>query len=370
MKVTIRTKELKNGNHSIYLDVYDKGKRKYEYLRLYLVPEVDDNTKRRNKNAMKKAQEIRSQYVLGTSELLKPEVKLDKTTALQDWLCEYVRRLQEERNVSEATRWQAEFVKTIIEDYLAKVRKKNIKISDFGRAEMVGLLKYLNEFEGERCKHYSPNTLKTCQQRIVAIFNAAIHEGLIVNNPITLLSDKEVFSKVASTKQPLTIEELERIVAVDAKYPIIRDAFLFACLTGLRISDIRSLKWSDIHDVAGRPTIVKTQVKTNGVVSVPICDTALRYMPTHKWDEYVFHLPCKTCIRQEIIRIAKAADIQKPMSFHTSRHTFASLMVSAGEDIKTVSTLLGHQSVDTTAIYADVEMKSKEAAMSGLSILF
>ncbi len=235
---------------------------------------------------------------------------------------------------------------------------------------MVDLLKYLAEYKGSKGKPYSQGTLKTYQQRIVAIFNGALQEGLIIANPIDRLSKSETFRKVKSDKQPLTIEEVERFAAVDAKYPIIRNAFVFSCLTGLRISDIRSLKWSEIKDVSGHPTIVKIQKKTKGLVSVPICDTALRYMPTHKWDEYVFHLPSMSCVQEEIPKIAMAADIQKHVTFHTSRHTFATLALASGSEIKTVSTMLGHENVDTTAIYADVGLDSKSKAMSGLSILF
>ena len=86
MKVTLRTKPLSNGTQSLYLDVYDKGKRKYEYLKLYLVPEVDANAKRENANAMKRANELKAQYVLGK---YKPEIHQGKCPTLMDWLDTY-----------------------------------------------------------------------------------------------------------------------------------------------------------------------------------------------------------------------------------------------------------------------------------------
>ncbi len=370
MKVTIRTKELKDGNRSIYLDVYDKGKRKYEYLRLYLVPETSERAKRQNENAMRKAHEIKAEYILGTSDLLKPKAKPKEEMTLQTWLDEYNRRIRDERNVSKSIIRQTKCVKAIIESFLSQVHKKNIKIADFGRGEMAGLLKYLGEYTGARGKQYMPSTLKTYQERIVAIFNGALQEGLIAVNPMDKLGKSEVYSTVKGNKQPLTIEEVERIATVDTKYPIIRDAFVFACLTGLRISDICTLKWDEIKEIAGRPTIVKKQVKTGGVVSVPICDTALRYMPTNNCDEYVFHLPSSRTIQERIHKIAETAGIQKHVTFHTSRHTFATLTFAADGEIKTVSAMLGHKSVATTAIYVDVGFECKAKAINGLSTLF
>lgn len=370
MKVTIRTKELKDGNKSIYLDVYDKGKRKYEYLRLYMVPEVDESTKRQNANAMRQAQKMKAEYVLGTSELLKKKDDEPKSMSLQEWMEIYEKRICVEREVSEAAVRQTKLVNLIISRYLASVKKKNIKLKDVGRKEVQGILKAIGEHKGERKDHYAAHTIYTMQKRVIALFNAAKQDGHIERSPMDLLSDKEKFAKPISDRPYLTIEEVERFAAADARYPIVRDAFVFACLTGLRISDIRSLKWEDIQEVGTRPTIVKRQVKTKNVVAVPICDTALRYMPSQKLDEYVFHLPEKSTLRNEIIRIAEAAEITKHISFHTSRHTFATLSMTAGSELKTVSTLLGHSSVGTTAIYADVEMKSKTDAVNGLSALF
>ncbi len=370
MKVTIRTKELKDGNRSIYLDVYDKGTRKYEYLRLYLVPEVDNKAKRQNENAMKRANEIKAEYILGTSDLLKPKAEPKDEMTLQSWLDEYYRRVRDERGVSKGTVRHAKHIKAIIEGFLSQAHKENIRIADFGRGEMAGLLRYLGEYKGSTGKQYSPCTLWVCQKRIVTVFNSALHEGLITVNPKDRLNKSEVYGEVESSKQPLTIEEVERIAAVDTKHPAIRDAFVFACLTGLRISDICTLKWDEIHDIAGRPTIVKKQVKTGNVVSVPICDTALRYMPARECDERVFHLPSMRTLQERIPKIAEAAGIQKHVTFHTSRHTFATLALAADGEIKTVSSMLGHKSVKTTAIYADVGLESKAKAINGLSAIF
>ena len=116
--------------------------------------------------------------------------------------------------------------------------------------------------------------------------------------------------------------------------------------------------------------IIKEQVKTGIMVNVPICETAKHYMPEKQDDNKVFHLPEKTGTRLGLIRLVKASGIEKDVTFHTSRHTFASLTFAATSDIATTSRLLGHTSVATTELYADVAMDAKVTAISKLTGLF
>ena len=87
-------------------------------------------------------------------------------------------------------------------------------------------------------------------------------------------------------------------------------------------------------------------------------------------NEYVFQLPKRTGFRLGFLRIIKASGIKKSVTFHTSRRTFATLTLASGSDLTTVSRLLGHSSVTTTEIYADVLMDSKVKAINGISDLF
>lgn len=79
MSIEIRTRVLKNGSQSLYLDCYENGKREYESLHLYLVPEVNEDAKRENKNAMKKAVAIKAERLLG----IRKEAKSPDETALR-----------------------------------------------------------------------------------------------------------------------------------------------------------------------------------------------------------------------------------------------------------------------------------------------
>ena len=239
MKVTLRTKPLSNGSESIYLDVYDKGKRKYEYLRLYLVPEVDEKAKRMNANAMKKAEEIKAQYVLGKH---KRQEKSSTSPTLIEWLDQYEKHMKEVRRVSKAVKDHIHLLRPILEGYLTHSRKKNIKIDAFGRKEVLGFLMYMRNWKAEKKGKLSQGTMVSYQQRLIAVFNAAIQEGYIVTNPFELIENHERIQKPAPMPISLSIDEVEKIAHVipgkeeDAE---VQRAFLFGCFTGIRKSDIR-----------------------------------------------------------------------------------------------------------------------------------
>ena len=345
MKVTLRTKPLSNGTQSLYLDVYDKGKRKYEYLKLYLVPEVDANAKRENANAMKRANELKAQYILGK---YKPEIHQGQCPTLMDWLDTYYIYMKEERNVSKAVYDHLHLLRPILDGFLTKIRKQKITVDAFGRSEVLGFLMYMRNWKAEKKGKLSQGTMVAYQKN-------------------------ERIAKVRSTKDSLTMEEVEKIadvVPVKSEDAEVQRAFLFACFTGIRISDIRELKWSDIKVMGDYKAIIKTQVKTEELVTVPLCMKAMEYLPDQREDEFVFHLPLKTGLRLGLNRIIEASGIDKPVTFHTSRHTFATLTFASGSDLATVSRLLGHTSVATTEIYADVLMDSKVKAINSISDMF
>jgi len=374
MKVTLRTKKLTNGNESIYLDITDKGERWYEYLRLYLVPEVDDNAKRINANALKKANEIKSKFVLGQH---KPEAKKCEkdgiSITLMEWYDQYEHQMVVERTTSKAVKDHLHLIRPILEGFLKKNRLKYIKLKAFGRKEVLGFLTYMREWKAEKREHLSQGTMVTYQQRLIAMFNAAIQADYIERNPFNLIEDKERVPKYIANKEALTMDEIDMFANVtpckeeDAE---VQRAFLFGCLTGLRLSDIRDLKWSDIKHFDDHSAIIKEQVKTGLTVYVPICENAKQYMPAKQDDDSVFHLPKKTGTRLGLVRLVEASGIEKEVTFHTSRHTFASLTYAATSDLTTTSRLMGHTSVITTELYADVSMDARIDAIKSFSGLF
>ncbi len=150
----------------------------------------------------------------------------------------------------------------------------------------------------------------------------------------------------------------------------IRKGFLFACNTGLRVSDIKSLSWGNI--VRGdEPQLMKRQRKTKGMVGVPINAQAWRIIDDgkpHASTELIFPVltRSRTEHRQYFGMWEKKAGIEHHIGWHTARHTFAVRLLEAGADLYTVSKLLGHRSIKTTEVYAKATSPMKRKAVDML----
>lgn len=96
----------------------------------------------------------------------------------------------------------------------------------------------------------SSTTCRIFMNRLAAALNKAVSEGMLDRNPFKLLETKEKPQKLSAMREFLTIEELRQLMATPCRYDIVKKAFLFSCFTGLRYSDMMTLKWSEIHTAA------------------------------------------------------------------------------------------------------------------------
>jgi integrase len=145
----------------------------------------------------------------------------------------------------------------------------------------------------------------------------------------------------------------------------VKRSFIFACFTGLRLGDVIDLEYSNIQDGEIR---VK-QGKTGSQVSIPVTETItrlLREAETLNHSEKVFDMPSKTTANATLKAWVAVAGINKKVSFHTSRHTFATLMVYYSRDIFTASKLLGHSDVKITQVYTKLIDDAKITAMNSI----
>lgn len=218
-------------------------------------------------------------------------------------------------------------------------------------------------------KTLSNTTCRIFVNRLTAALTKAVSEGLIDRNPFKLLDAKEKPQKNSSIREFLTIEEVKQLMATPCRYDIVKRAFLFSCFTGLRYSDIKSLLWSEIRKAAdGRMLFLEhPQVKTRKIVTVPLSEEALKWMPKQQKDkEHVFHQLQITSTTVEVIlgEWMKEAGIEKHITYHSSRHTTATLAITAGADISAVKEMLGHGSVTSTEVYAKVSLDKKIQAVS------
>lgn len=173
-----------------------------------------------------------------------------------------------------------------------------------------------------------------------------------------------------SRREALTIEEVNKLASTPCDDDILRRASLFSILTGMRHSDIRQLRWSMLVNVEGNWRVNFTQIKTHGVEYMPISDQAYELCGERRRPEnLVFEgLKAPSWINRPLKKWIEAAGITKHITFHCFRHTFATLQLTNGTDIYTVSKMLGHTNVRTTQKYTKVVDSKKIEAANAIHI--
>lgn len=188
--------------------------------------------------------------------------------------------------------------------------------------------------------------------KLRSVFKYAFDKGYITTN---LLADVKTISVGKSERVYLSVEELRRLVETPCRYEVLKRAFLFSCLTGLRWSDVFKLDWSEISLLNGVNRITFNQKKTGGLQYLDITEQAFKLLESPQKQGRVFQgLRYSTNSNVELLRWSMAAGIDKHVTFHAARHTFAVSLLSNGVDIYTVSKLLGHTQIKTTQIYSDI----------------
>ncbi|MBS5978703.1 MAG: site-specific integrase [Dysgonomonas mossii] len=207
-----------------------------------------------------------------------------------------------------------------------------------------------------------------------SIFKAALKQAFVDGYLTTDLSAKiKGIPEQESRREYLTVEELNVLAGTPCERDVLKRAALFSALTGLRHCDIQKLRWKEISMNGNQAQLHFTQQKTKGVEYMPISQQALELCGEPRdLEQFVFEdLPDPAWISKPLKRWIEAAGITKRITFHCFRHTYATLQLSNGTDIYTVSKMLGHTNVKTTQIYAKVvdEKKSKAAQAIQLNTL-
>lgn len=362
--IRIRFKQLANGNQSIYLDCYRDGKRSYEFLKLYIVPETDEATRLQNQNTMQAAMAIKSQRLI---DMANDEAGITKVSQrskmlLIDWMRYYSG--QKKKN-GQSDAFSKQIDKAIRHLLLYKVDKVTMREVD--KAYCMGFLDYLNALNMANVTTAGYFRCLNCA------LNLAVKEEILPYNPITKISSDQRIKIPESTREYLTVDEVKTLIAADCINEATKRAYLFSCFCGLRYSDIKALTWGDVLLDGEQYRVKIVMVKTQKTLYLPLSKEALRWMPERgdaKDTEKVFSLPSQCYLNVVLRTWAANSGITKHVTFHTARHTFATLELTAGAELYTVSKLLGHTQVKTTQIYAKIIDKKKDEAVNRLSSLF
>lgn len=373
--ITLRQRTLPSGRTTLYLDIICNGRRKVESLKLFLIPETSRADKQKNKETLKLAEAIRAKRVV---EVQNKEFGFKSDFAEDTNFYDYYVAITEKRLGTESRgnwgNWRS--CLKHMEKYDPNIKKRTF--ADITQDWVQGFRDYLEKEAcawgcdyRERIKDHplSKNSKLSYFNKLRACLNQAMEERIIQTNPIVGV---ERFKEAEGTRMYLTIEEVKTLAQTECEYPNIKRAFLFSCLTGLRRSDVLRLKWGDIHKQDGYTRIIFTQKKTGGLEYLDISAQASELLGERgKPNENVFtdiHSP--SCTNEAIKRWVLRAGINKEITFHCARHTFAVMMLDLGTDIYTVSKLLGHRELSTTQRYAKVLDKNKQKAVSKIPDIF
>jgi integrase len=366
--VRLRYKELANGCNSIYLDIYTSGQRHYEFLKLYLTPESTPLDKEQNRQTLEIAKTIQSQRIV---DLQKAEHGLSNTSNKKQkmLLVDYIKHVSESK--SPQTKRSYDTLILFVQDFAPNTTMKQAD-KDF----CLNFIHHLKNAKSKRAKEAKPLTTNTqiaYLKKLKVVFRSAVENGIINKNPFDSIS-KEQRPKRTATEIPfLTFDEVQRLNATPCSTDI-KAAYLFACYTGLRFSDISRLTWGNIKKVNNETMLVYKQKKTGKQEYLNLANPALSILKekTRQTDtDKIFQLWTNENTNRHLRRFATDAGLDgDKVTFHTARHTAATMLLSLGVPIEVVSKILGHADIRTTQIYAKVLAEQVKTGIHKLDNIF
>lgn len=375
-------KVLSDGRESLFLDYYlgfdlavssKTGKEykrvhtKREYLKLYLWQAPRSTMERQqNKETLEVAKRLRferGQQLLEDAEGYR--LRRDRDVNFLDWMEAYYNAY------TKADKRHIKRARTVFIDFLnatpeyAKFANR-IKPQQLTKEMMVAFTEYLQgRFVGEGAH--------TLYARFKKIIKSAVEADVMRKNPCNGVVIK--IDNGTLKKDVLSVEEVNQMIAThySGENPNIRRAFIFSCYCGLRWCDVKDLTFANV-DYANKRLIFE-QAKTKGhssasSVVIPLNDGLLSLIgrPTAESnrDEVIFPLPSHNMCLKALRHWTKRAGIEKHITWHCARHSFAVNILNNGANIKTVASLLGHSGLKHTEKYTRAVDSLKEAAINSL----
>ena len=375
-KVKLRQKTISGNRQSLYLDFYppiahpETGEpTRREFLGFYIFDKPKNPfDKQHNKEVSKLAEQIRQKR---DNQLNKPEIytgyekeqlRIKEQGELN--FVDYFKQLADKRKASNHDNWVCAF------HYLNTFTNGNLKFENLNEKFCNDFREYLLTTKSNKSSKVtlSQNSALSYFNKLKAALKQAYKDGYLQTD----LNAKIKPIKQAETQRNfLTIEELNSLVKTECNNPLLKKAALFSALTGLRFSDIKKLVWSELEFIEGNGYFIQfKQQKTKGVEMMPISEQAFSLLGERKEPTgNVFEgLTYSAYANKHLYQWIGAAGISKDITFHCFRHTFATLQLSKGTDIYTVSKMLGHRELKTTQVYAKVIDKAKREAADKIKL--
>ena len=249
--------------------------------------------------------------------------------------------------------------------YMARVRARNhvaafirshYKRNDISMPELTpDFIKEFAVFLSNEAGLHNGSIWENCMW-LKGVVMRAHFNGLIPRNPFAQFH----ISPNCKEREFLTEDELKAVVThefEDDNLAFVRDIFVFVCFTALSFIDVKNLTTDNIVDINGDKWIISKRHKTNIPFQVKLMDVPLQIIDRYKHlqeDKLVFGKMNYWSMCKKLKKVMTACGIEKAISYHCGRHSFATLALSKGMPIESVSRVLGHTNIVTTQIYAKI----------------
>lgn len=358
----------KRGVALVQVEAYLNRKKKYFSTKVYLRPDQWDAKKLLVKNhpnadalnrliyefmAMieKRELELWQQGKPITLEILKEMLSEQQEQEDKSSFIPFFKHEVMTSNLKESTKRNHLSTLALLQDF-----KKNVTFSDL-TFEFVSSFEYFLQSKG-----YHTNTIAKHMKHLKRHINVAINKEYMDIQKYAFRKYK--IKTVENGHTHLAPEELEKMETLQLtgryiKYQKTLDAFLFCCYAGMRYSDFVNMKPENIVEMHQETWLIYKSIKTGTEVRLPLYllfnGKGIQILNKYQANlQDFFHLRDNSNVNKESIIITRLAGLSKKVSFHTARHTNATLLIYNGVNITTVQKLLGHKSVKTTQIYTNV----------------
>ncbi|MCB0553026.1 MAG: site-specific integrase [Phaeodactylibacter sp.] len=363
-KVFLREKKISKGRKSLYLDFYPAirhpktGKEtRREFLGLYIFEKPRNPFEtQHNKSTRAIAENIRNKQY---QEIQNGTYGFQSDAKKKKSFIDFFKQLTDQRYTSKGNydNWLSSY------RYFSEYFDNNLTMGDLSVQTLNEYRDYLLGLD------LAQNTKHTYFNKVKAAVKQAFKNGHISEN---YASQAEGIKAEETKREFVTLDELKQLAKTECDNPVLKKAFLFSALTGLRFIDCQLLRWKDLQQNSkGEYFIRYRQKKTKGQETLPLPLSARELLgearepeqPVFKGLTYSAWQNVK--LREWVMR----AGIRKKITFHCARHSFATIQLTLGTDIYTVSKLLGHRELKTTQIYAKIIDQKKTEAMNKLNDL-
>ncbi len=370
--VTLRSKPIKNGMLSLYLDYYPPvilpktgmlSRREFLKIKIYEFPE---NLKEElfNDSQLEIAEEIRATRYL---QLKNKEFGLKDNIVLDIKFSKFYQEVVDDYFNSGSKgnyhAWKAslDYWKAFMGDDLTTQHLTNWHVHEYR-----SFLLTTKNLRTDKSK-LAINTASTYYKNFIMVLKKAYKEKLLSKN---LAEDARHIREQETHREYLSESELSLLWKTDIDNVKVKHMAIFSALTGLRFSDVINLSWEDVFEDKHQGNYIQfREQKTGNIKNHPISKTAISILKEQESTEGIIFNDIKYHqISRPLKKWLTDAGIYKKISFHNFRHSYATLQLANGTDIYTVSKLLGHKNLSTTQIYTKVMDHNKVKAANRINL--